>query len=271
LLGKVNFNLLVVIMIFSNEGDLQDFLISYLENRGEKCFKEFVLPNGGRVDILTDHYVIECKHILNSANLYKAAGQLLGRYMHNFPGRKAVIAGLASEGGRTTAESLRSSGTQVWFIDEIEDIQDFYEEICGYPTEYEIEEEPIFYTSGNYSSNSSGESGCFGAVVVAGILALFVGMAQYNNPINQLHRAAIEWDFNTANSAFAALRDTEDECNHLLANRVESELYAAINSGLGQEEIYRRVFNRVNAMQLEITQQYTQCAYSPLNHPDQLP
>ena len=258
-------------MRFDNEGELQDFLISYLESRGNNCQKEVVLPNSGRIDILTDYYVIECKHTLSSANLDKAAGQLLGRYIHYFPDRKAVIAGLASDNGRATAASLRSGGTQVWFIDEIEDIQDFYEEIYGYPDEYEIEEEPIFYTSGNYHSDSSGESGCFGAAVVAGIIALFVGMTQYNNPINQLHRAAIEWDFNSANLAFATLRDTEDECNHLLANRVESELYSAINSGLGQEDVYRRVFNRVNAMQLEIMQQYTQCAYPPLNHPDQLP
>jgi hypothetical protein len=258
-------------MRFSNEEELQDFLISYLEHRGMNCLKEFVLPNAGRIDILTDHYVIECKHKLNSASLDKAAGQLLGRYIHYFPEHKAVIAGLASDNGRTTAASLMSGGTQVWFIDEIEDIQEFYKEIYGYSAEDEIEEEPIFYTPGNYSSDSSGESGCFGVAVVAGIIALFVGIAQHNNPINQLHRATIEWDFNSANLAFAALRDTEDECNHLLANRVESELYKAINSGLGQEEVYRRVFNRVNAMQLEITQQYPQCAYPPLNHPNQLP
>ena len=258
-------------MEFRSEGELRDFLISYLESIGEECFKEFTLPNGGRVDILTENYIIECKPILNRASLDQAAGQLLGRYIRYFPEHQAVIAGLASENGRTTAASLSSGGTQVWFIDEIEDIQDFYKEIYGYPDEYEIEEEPIFYTSENYYSDSSGESGCFGAAVVAGIIALFVGMTQYNNPINQLHRAAIEWDFNSANLAFATLRDTEDECNHLLANRVESELYSAINSGLGQEDVYRRVFNRVNAMQLEIMQQYTQCAYPPLNHPDQLP
>lgn len=257
-------------MKFNTEGELQDFLIAYLESRGSDCLKEVTLPNDGRVDILTDSYVIECKPVLNSASLYKAAGQLLGRYMPYFPEHEAVIAGLASEGGRTTAASLRSSGTQVWFIDEIEDIQDFYKEIYGYSDEYEIEE-PIFYTPGNYSSNSSGESGCFGVAVVAGMIALFVGIAQHNNPINQLHRAAIEWDFNSANLAFAALRNTEDECNHLLANRVESELYTAINSGLGQDDVYRRVFNRVNAMQSEIMRRYTQCAYPPLNHPDQLP
>jgi len=258
-------------MRFNNEGELQDFLISYLENRGNKCLKEVILPDGGRIDILTDYYVIECKHVLNSANLYKAAGQLLGRYIHYFPERNAVIAGLASDHGRTTAESLRSSGTQVWFIDEIEDIQIFYEEIYGYSNLDEMPETSTSYSSEVFYPSSSDEMGCLGIAIGIGIIILFGGMAQYNSPIHQLHRAAIAWDVNSANLAILALRNTGDECNNILANRVELELYKALNSGLSQEELYRRVFNRVNAIQLEIMQQYTQCFYPSLNHPDQLP
>jgi hypothetical protein len=258
-------------MEFRNEGELRDFLISYLESIGEDCFKEYTLPNGGRVDILTEKYVIECKFVLNRASLDQAAGQLLGRYMHYFPGHQAVIAGLASDNGRTTAAGLMSGGTQVWLIDEIEDIQNFYEEIYGYTAVNQMTEESSSYNSEIFYSDSSDGAGCLGIAVVIVVLMLFGGIAQYNSPIHKLHRAAIEWDINTANLAILALKNTGDDCNNLLANRVEVELYTALNSGLSQEEVYRRIFNRINAMQLEITQQYTQCVYPPLNHPDQLP
>lgn len=258
-------------MNFGSERELQDFLISYLEDKGQRCYKEFVLPSGGRIDILTDYYVIECKHVLNSVNLDKAAGQLLGRYMPYFREHRPVIAGLSSDGGRTTAESLINGGVEVWFIDEIEDIQNFYEEIYDYSAMDEMSEESISYESDIFYSGSSDGLGWLGIAVVIGVIMLFGGMAQYNSPIHQLHRAAIEWDINTANLAILALKNTEDDCNNILANRVELELYTALNSGLSQEEVHRRVFNRVNAMQLEIMQQYTQCYYPPLNHPDQLP
>ena len=258
-------------MNFSNERELQDFLISYLADKGHNCYKEFSLPSGGRIDILTDYYVVECKHVLNAVSLDKAAGQLLGRYMPYFRDRIPVIAGLSSDSGRTVAESLRNGGVEVWFIDEIEDIQNFYEEIYGYSTVDEMSEESSSYNSEILYSDSSDGAGCLGIAVVIVVLMLFGGIAQYNSPIHKLHKAAIEWDINTANLAILALKNTGDDCNNLLANRVEIELYTALNSGLSQEEVYRRVFNRINAMQLEITQQYTQCVYPPLNHPDQLP
>jgi len=258
-------------MNFSSERELQDFLISYLENKGYNCYKEFVLPSGGRIDILTDYYVVECKHVLNATSLDKAAGQLLGRYMPYFRDHRPVIAGLSSDSGRTVAESIRNGGVEVWFIDEIEDIQIFYEEIYGYSAVDETPEDSISYPSEVFYSSSSDGAGCLGIAVVIGIIMLFGGMAQHNSPIHQLHRAAIAWDVNSANLAILALKNTGDECNNILANRVELELYAALNSGLSQEEVYRRVFNRVNTMQLEIMQQYTQCFYPPLNHPDQLP
>lgn len=285
-------------MIFNNEEELQDFLIAYLESRGFNCYKEFTLPSRGRIDILTNHHVIECKHILNSVNLDKAAGQLLGRYMPYFREHKPIIAGLSSESGRTVAESLRNDGgVEVWFIDEIEDIKNFYKEVYCYFNANNIEEsiphdsevssssssnvyyhttvddveESIPHDSEAFSSSSSDIFSFLGIAAVVSIIIFFGIIAQYDSPINQLHKSAIAWDISTANLAISALKSTGDECNNILANRVESELYSALDSGISQEEVYRRVFNRINAMQLEIMRQHTQCFYPPLNHPDQLP
>ena len=47
-------------MEFANEREIQDALIEFLLSEGHNVEDE-VTCDGGRVDILTDDYIIECK------------------------------------------------------------------------------------------------------------------------------------------------------------------------------------------------------------------
>lgn len=62
----------------------------YLERNGIKVGYE-VDSNYGRIDLLTDTEIIECKHVLDKRTNDKAIGQLT-RYNLAFPGRKRAIA-----------------------------------------------------------------------------------------------------------------------------------------------------------------------------------
>ncbi|WP_027269391.1 hypothetical protein [Leptolyngbya sp. PCC 6406] len=280
-------------MEFANEEALQDFLISYLENKGLSCYKEFPLTTGEFVDIVTNEYVIECKLRLSRKEIDSAAGQLLGRYLPHFFGRQGVIAGLSAPSGQSVAASLRRNGYQVWFLDEMPDLMEYYDIYTQTdepePEPYYQEPEPDLdefafyrdtqptYRSTYRSSVDFGElvgigiGGLIGLMVIIGAVSGGVQQAQQNAPVKQLHEAAIAWDPRSKHEAIQALRASGYDCNILLADTVEATWESAERSGFRGNVLYQKVFNRVDAMQQAISQQHPQCVYPPLRHPDQIP
>jgi hypothetical protein len=280
-------------MEFANEEALQDFLISYLEHQGCNCHKEFPLPTGEFVDIVTDEYVIECKLRLSRKEIDSAAGQLLGRYLPHFSGQQGVIAGLSAPSGQSVAASLRRNGCLVWFLDEMPDLMEYFDIYTQTdepePEPYYQEPEPdldefafhrdtrpqyrpTYRSSVDFSELVGvGIGGLIGLLVLIGAVSDGVQQNQRNAPVQQLHKAAIAWDPRTTHEAIQALRASGYECNILLADTVEGAWQSAERSGFRGNALYQQVFNRVNAMQQAISQQNPQCVYPPLRHPDQMP
>ncbi|PSR18172.1 hypothetical protein C8255_08865 [filamentous cyanobacterium CCP3] len=214
-------------MHFSRESDLQQFLFDFFEETGDSPRWEVPTIGGGRVDIVTDRYVIECKKTLTRSSLFHANGQI-GTYRGDFLGKKLVIAGLLPSSGdseaRNVAERLRMSGCLVWFIDEMEVFQDFYQE------RYELdpEPEPVFsmpdFTDYWYepSQRSYSNSDDWEPVgwVVGGLVGLFliigIGASSGGSPVHKLHNAARAWDQNLVEEALQELLSSQDGCQHLL-------------------------------------------------------
>lgn len=260
-------------MYFPRESDLQQFLFDFFEETGNSPMWEVPTTGGGRVDIVTTHYVIECKKRLSRSNLFEATGQMT-TYCNDFPGKIQVVAGLSPNSGisddRNAAERLRNSGYQIWFIDEMEVFQDFYQE------RYELNEpesEPAFSildstdywyepTQRSYSSNDDVEAGAWVVGVLIGLFALIgIGASSGESPVYQLHAAARTWDQNLAEEALQGLLSSQDNCQHLLGVEMSR---AFSNYGL-------QGLNLVQAYQTKIEETST-CRYPRvINAPDQIP
>lgn len=257
-------------MQFNSEKELRNFLSDFLTTKGYQCTIEYPLPSGEFLDILAPPFAIECKHRLNRKTLDSAVGQLCGRYMPHLKGFKPVVAGLSRKSGRSAADSYQRNGiAAIWFIDEIQEVCDYYDELYGYKPEPEYEY--TYYPTSSYSSTSYDVSGCFWVfAAIVGILAL-IGYSgvQKSSPVRELHRSAINWDTKTADKAIARLRASEDECEVFLGNTFLWERQSAFQEGATLREVNLRTFNRINVIQEWLVQRHPQCRYPRLNHPDQ--
>ena len=74
---------------FDNERELQETFGDFLESLGHAVTLEITTPEG-RIDILTNRYLIECKHHLNRKNGYEAIGQLVS-YSAYYPHHEKII------------------------------------------------------------------------------------------------------------------------------------------------------------------------------------
>lgn len=136
-------------MNFQSEAELQAFLHAALG--GER---EISLGPSCRIDLRTDNYDIEIKPFLTSSALDKAAGQAY-RYSQYSGGRSSVVAGCTpekyDEALKRLADSHRSAGLEVWFIDQMPFFQDAYENL------YTLQQEPAYeaprYSTPNYETN----------------------------------------------------------------------------------------------------------------------
>jgi hypothetical protein len=82
----------ILTMYFLRESDLQQFLFDFFEEAGHSPLWEMPTTGGGRVDIVTTRYVIECKKRLSRSNLFEATGQMT-TYCNDFPDKIQVVAG----------------------------------------------------------------------------------------------------------------------------------------------------------------------------------
>lgn len=116
-------------MDFVNEDALQRFLLMFLESKGHTVHREVLCENGGRIDLLTSLYLIECKRYLNRNALHSAAGQLWV-YRQHYPKLQPIIAGLTPKSNQedawAAAAKLKETGIQIWFVDRMADVIEFY-------------------------------------------------------------------------------------------------------------------------------------------------
>lgn len=144
-------------MEFVNEDALQEFIHDYIG--GER---EVWLNSANRIDILTDDHAIEVKLSLTPASLNQAASQLT-RYRPLVTGRKLVIAGMTPASVTTRVQNLvssyRAAGIRVWFVDQMDEFIDHWDEYYeNSEPAYEPEYEPAYVYSGSRSYSYGGGS-----------------------------------------------------------------------------------------------------------------
>ena len=103
-------------MNFENEDELQAFIHSFVGGQREVTFSD-----GSRIDVLTSKYAIEVKPKLTRSALLQALGQST-IYRANCPDKIHVVAGLTPKNTNesyATADRVRQSGTEVWYVDRI--------------------------------------------------------------------------------------------------------------------------------------------------------
>ena len=171
-------------MDFNTERELQTFLNDFFESLGYSTRMEISLEDGGRVDLLTDHHLIETKLTLTRSSIFQAAGQLQ-TYRSYFPNHRHVIAGLSPtnfDDANAAAQRVRDNGIEVWFVDRLDDFIEYYEE------SYSIEPEPTYsftpsygysYNRGHHSSDQSGA--WIGALLVFFVFAAAAGGSGANS------------------------------------------------------------------------------------------
>mgnify|MGYP001791445004 CR=1 FL=1 len=99
-------------MKFNSEADLQAEVAAWLQSEGHSVQQE-VDAGGARVDILTQHYLIEVKPRLPPNALFQASGQLQ-TYAQRYPHHQKVIAGLMpSDRNRAVATAQRIQADEV--------------------------------------------------------------------------------------------------------------------------------------------------------------
>ncbi|MEO0825253.1 MAG: hypothetical protein AAFX95_16360 [Cyanobacteria bacterium J06639_16] len=123
-------------MGFVNEDALQRFLMIFLESKGHTVHREVPCENGGRIDLLTSLYLIECKRYLSRNALHSAAGQLWV-YRQHYPKLQPIIAGLTPKSNQedawAAAAKLKETGIQIWFVDRMADVIEFYAQMPPSP------------------------------------------------------------------------------------------------------------------------------------------
>ncbi len=120
-------------MSFRSEQAFQTGLVQKLKAEGQYLGHEVTVGGGlGRIDILTELAVIECKLTLTRESANEASGQL-HYYQRFYPGKRLVIATpqILDENARTR---MTASGIEVWCVG-----KDFF---GGLTTIGAIQEEP---------------------------------------------------------------------------------------------------------------------------------
>lgn len=224
-------------MDFNSERELQKFLAEWLSTLGHRCDLE-VPAGGGRIDILTQQYLIEVKLTLSRRNLNEAAGQVR-TYEVDYPGHQVIIAGLTPSSGQeescNMAGRLKSAGLDVWYLDQIHQFVDFVDEQT-----YQPEPEPVYsfedffpqqrsYSTG-YAEGAIGTA----AVFVIGIFLLAVVASGTGSPIRRYahipyrtgnYKADLwheydAWDVNGAINSAHGLMNSSDPCDQTFGKTI---------------------------------------------------
>lgn len=253
-----------VSMEFANEDELQAFLAAWLEDHGHSVYREVKCPDGGAIDILTQDYLIECKQFLTHSDLLAAAEQLR-TYEQPFPNQQPVIAGLTptsgSEEAERVADRLKTSGIEIWHVDQMQPFIDYYAQIGP---ERLFSDEPLPPPP---PSRYRFLGGCFLALGVAGILAFsfwlayqildrnearFVANARQRAEWDALHTAVGVWDLESAQATLDQMIESRDACTAEFATRLNNSLEARGTDGFRDINPIKRAMNQQEGCDLEM-------------------
>ncbi|HIK43261.1 MAG TPA: hypothetical protein IGR64_00065, partial [Leptolyngbyaceae cyanobacterium M65_K2018_010] len=219
-------------MEFSSQETLQAFLARWLEEHGHSVYRQVPSPAGGKIDILTQDYAIDCSHTLTQTALWSAADDMQAQTPH-FPDQRPVIAGLTPdqdwEEAYKLAEQLKHSGIEVWFVDQMPPFVNYYNQLVK-------------------QSKQAGErafkrntplGGCLISLGMATILSLSFWLAfnildrhqlkvatnnQQSRAWDQLHTAVEVWDLDTALGSLEQLAKSRNRCVAKFADRFQTTL-----------------------------------------------
>ncbi|MFG6095110.1 SH3 domain-containing protein [Leptothoe sp. ISB3NOV94-8A] len=164
-------------MNFKNEDHLQEFIHSVTGGA-----REVEMPDGSRVDVLTSGAVIEVKPKLTRSALLQAMAQAQ-IYGSHHPGKRMVIAGCTpsnEEASYTTADRVRSQGVEVWYVDQMREFQEAWDDLH----EAEYEEEPSFdwhrpladLFNSDPQDDGDGDSGWIAILMIGALLLFLIGL-----------------------------------------------------------------------------------------------
>jgi hypothetical protein len=249
-------------MEFASEAELQAFLAQWLEVHGHNVYREVKCADGGAIDILTQKYAIECKRYLTRAALFAAAGQLR-TYEQHFPEQKPVIAGLtpALEGAdfQAVADRLKTSGIEVWFIDQMGAFVDHYAQRQA------LLEAPAQPAKRQLVGPLAGLSVALGmAAILAGSFAIAYSIlsdtetrlaisAEDQVHWDAFHTAAGVWDINSAQSSLSQLEQSKNRCIQAFVSRQQDSLAAKGGEGFRDLNGIKRALNQEEGCKLELT------------------
>ncbi|MBD0334904.1 MAG: hypothetical protein ICV62_05410 [Cyanobacteria bacterium Co-bin13] len=250
-------------MDFANEDELQAFLAQWLEEHGHNVYREVKCPDGGAIDILTQKYAIECKRYLSRAALFAAAGQLR-TYEQHFPEQQPVIAGLTPESEGTdfdaVADRLKTSGVEIWFIDQMDAFLDYYNRLEALSKNPEPPRRRL--------KLPPAVTGLAVALGIAGILAGSFAIAYHiledtetrlaitaeeKDQWDAFQRAAEVWDINTAQNSLTLLAQSNNRCLRTFATRQQDSLAASAAEGFRELNDIKRTLNDQENCKLEVT------------------
>lgn len=283
-------------MEFANEDELQAFLAQWLEEHGHNVYREVKCPEGGAIDILTQKYAIECRYSLTSSTLSEAADQLRA-YKQHFPEQKPVIAGLTPssipaaalkaaapesdtpESGTQKAEALepttsqsedspftlvteriKNSGIEVWFIDQMGEMADYYAQ-----SKARLDEPVVIKPRRKLPTPLAGLAVALGmAAILAGSFAIaFSILADTETRLSMTEeeqvqleifdKAAQVWDLKTAQAPLKILSQSKNRCLRKFATQLQDNLNKKGAEGFRDLNPIKRNLNDEDNCKLEVT------------------
>ncbi|MBD0267921.1 MAG: hypothetical protein ICV77_06470 [Cyanobacteria bacterium Co-bin8] len=249
-------------MDFASDDELQAFLTQWLEEHGHNVYREVACPDGGTIDILTQKYAIECKRDWPQADLSAAAEQLRA-YRQHFPEQQPVIAGLAPAPADTdfdaATDRLKTSGVEIWFIDQMEAFTHYYRELEARA------KNPAPRRRFKLPPLIAGVAVALGiAAILAGSFAIAYHIledtetrltitAEDKEQWDAFHRAAEVWDINTAQNSLTPLAQSKNRCVRAFATRQQDSLNANAAEGFRELNDIKRSLNDQENCKLEVT------------------
>lgn len=255
-------------MEFSTEEDLRAFLASWLGAHGHNVYHEIKCPEGGKIDILTQDYAVECRQWLTQNALLDAMEDLIACEPH-ITQHRPVVAGLTpaatvEEDGEDSSsieevlEQLNAAGIEVWFLDQIEVLQDYYRQLTVSPQEVVLPAKD--------RRHWSPWAGVLVALGMAAILAVSFTLAyrilqeptarrlspEQQTAWDRLHAAAGVWDLQTAQDQLQILRRSGNSCTAKFANRLETTLGRQGPQGFREINPIKRALNEQEGCDLEV-------------------
>lgn len=254
-------------MEFSNVEELCIFLAKWLEAHGHSVYRSIKCPDGGKIDILTQDYAVECRQWLTQSALLDAMQDLIACEPH-ITQQRPVVAGLTPTeitdpnndvGSAEILEQLHAAGIEVWFLDQVDVLQDYYHQLVEAPEEVS----PPVTNSYRSWNPWAGISVAFG---MAAILAISFTLAyrilqeprarelspEQQEAWNSLHDAAEVWDIQTAQRQLNTLKQSKNNCVSTFANRLENTLASQGAQGFREINPIKRSLNEQEGCDLEI-------------------